>query len=164
MMSFVKPHEGGRESHAHEHAQHPPYPLPDITSISKPSFLVFRIPIMLISIPLMPILSSPSPLPLLMPLPVHAWLLQTSLAPFHNPDVSRSVDQRTEGRLRHAQEAAAVVAAATTTLQSAAIFQYHSNGDDCGAQVLSGAVDDGVAEVMKGKLEISLSDLWTKKP
>ena len=82
----------------------------------------------------------------------------------HNPDISRSVDQRTEGRLRHAQEATAAAAAAATTLQSAAIFQYHSNGDDCGAQVLAGAVDDGVAEVMKGKLEISLSDLWTKKP
>ena len=36
-MSFVKPHEGGRESHAHEHAQHPPCPLSYITSISKPS-------------------------------------------------------------------------------------------------------------------------------
>ena len=109
------------------------------------------------------ILSSPFPFSLLMPILVHAWLLQTSLAPFHNPDVSRSVDQHTEGRLWHAQEAAAAAAAATT-LQSAAIFQYHSNGDDRGAQVPASAIDDGVAEVMKGKLEISLGDLWTKKP
>ncbi|KAL6312304.1 hypothetical protein AAG906_004864 [Vitis piasezkii] len=74
--------------------------------------------------------------PLLTPIPVHAWLLRTSLVPFRNPDVSRSVDQRTEGRLRHAQEAAAAaVAAAATTLQSAVIFQYHSNGDDRSAQI-----------------------------
>ena len=84
-----------------------------------------------------------------MPIPVYAWLLRTSLAPFRNPDVSRSVDQRTEGRLRHAQEAAAA-ATAVTTLQSAVIFQYHPNGDDCGAQIPAGAVNDGVAEVMKG--------------
>ena len=103
-MSFVKPHEGGRESHAHEHAQHPPCPLPDITSISKPSFLVFRIPIMLISIPFMLILSSPFPLPLLMPIPVHAWLLTilTSPIPSTNaPKVTSGTPKRGGCCCRH---------------------------------------------------------------